>query len=168
MLIQHPDKAKMKQALTLISIGVFLMIALASLGPDGSTNTKVSIKDCMEKPAVQGKLRVDVTVLDTLGQPLGTGRMHIYIVHQKVKPDTSCTFDVIFGATHTVNVPSNGHYVYEGNDYIHDNSEDLFRVEVSFTADGAPGHAFTLIREVQVKKYSNSDFQFTFKVKPPL
>jgi hypothetical protein len=150
---------KAKPILSMIAIGVFLIMAAASFGPDSSTNTTVAIKDCMDKAPFQGKLKVTIKVEDT--SVYVTGRL--FISHQKVRQDT-CEFDVVWSANELIAIPNgSGMYVYEGIDFIHDNSEDLFRVQVHLSASDG-----TFLDQTMVQKYQTADFHFLVKRKPKL
>ena len=155
---------QIRPLLSLVAIGLFLLLALASLdfGPDKSTNTTVAIKDCEEKPAVNVTLRIDVSYQWTGGLddlkfiPGAFG--NISIVHQKVNADKTCTFYVESSQVIDFVCNDDGVFTYEGPTWTHDNSEDLIRVELfgkENLIDFYPDH-----RKVKVLKYDNANFDF--------
>ncbi len=152
-------KNKWKSLLSFLVIGLFMMMALASLGPDKSTNTTVAISNCQSRPAAQGHLVITIQITDQKGESIG-GSGKLFIVHQKVRSDTTCTYDVILSLVHEFTVAYNDTYTYDGPDFIHDNSEDLFRVELILRATQLSDS----YAEVKVIKYAQSTINFRPKV----
>ncbi len=115
----------MKPLLSFFAIGLFLLITLATFQlSKESTNETVAIKECKEKPPVHGKLHIEIKYEPEV-------RGIIFITQQKVRHDTTCTFDVITNYRHTFNFDVQGRYVFDDDsEWTHDNSEDLFRIEV--------------------------------------
>jgi len=144
-------------------IGVFLLIALATDSlSDESTNETVAITDCKEKPIATGKVHVEVR--SDLPGHYGM----LLITQQKVRHDTTCMFDVITNKTVTFNCDDTGLYIYDDDDtWTHDNSEDLWRVEVAMRAGSLSGIDL-FDRQVQVRKYYQSNFYFTVNHKSGL
>jgi len=149
----------LRYVLSFLVIGFFLMITTATNVFNLlliSSNVTVAIENCEAKPPVIGTLEINMLALDSLGNgiPGVTGRL--FIVHQKVNSDT-CKFDVVFNVTHTFETDANGLASYTGPDWLHDNSQDLWRVEIdwNFSYNISPK------RLVQVKYYSQSEFFFT-------
>ncbi|HLF64074.1 MAG TPA: hypothetical protein VI603_09985 [Saprospiraceae bacterium] len=160
---------KLKSFLSILAIGFFLLLALASDVTsllDTSTNTTVVVKNCEEKPSVSGSLIVTALALDTLDHPVQGVQGKIFIVHQKVRSDT-CVFDVVFSVKNSFVTGPDGRFTYTGPDWIHDNSQDLFRVEIQW--GGALGGVYPQPnRQTMVKYYSQSNFSFVAKQKPRL
>lgn len=142
----------------MIAIGVFLLLATSSFGPDASTNTSVAIKDCKEQAPILGKLKVTINIDDTSYNY--TGRL--IMSHQKVRPDT-CDYDIVWNVNQEILIARGTKiYVYDGPEWIHDNSEDLFRVQIHMYSNGK------LLEKTDVQKYNTSHFTYTVKRKPPL
>ena len=82
-------------------------------------------------------------------------------------PDT-CDFNVITNYRHSFNVDNEGNLVYtDGNVWHHDNSEDLWRIEVGVRCGSGLGGHDNYCRQVQVKKYTTAqDFSFNFPYSP--
>jgi hypothetical protein len=146
---------KWKSIYSVMAIGIFAVFAAASIGPDKSTNTTVAIDKCQTKPSFQGQLSIYVEVKDQHGASVeANGKL--YIVHQKVRPDTTCSFDVLTNLVHDFSVVPNQIYFYDGPAFSHDNSEDLFRVELKI--NGSTTHAN--YQEVKVIKYAEQNINF--------
>lgn len=162
-------KDKLKVVFSLMAIIFFMLIALSSIifaFLEGSTNTTVKIGNCQEKPGASGTLEVTVTALDSLDNPLAGVKGDMFITHQKVRPDT-CAFDVVFNVRNAFTTGANGQATYTGPDWIHDNSEDLFRVEVEWR--NFPTGTYPVPpRQTIVKRYNESTFSFTAKQLPRL
>src|SRR5690242_7308956 len=145
----------LKPIYSLIALALFLVFALASFGPDESSNATVAISNCNDQPGVTGELHVNVYFHFKQGQGAQIPGS-IFITHQKVKPD-SCVFEVLYNETIAFETDMSGHYSYVGQVWFHDNSEDLFRVEVKIKTNQSIPFYY---REVKVLKYANSDFSF--------
>jgi hypothetical protein len=144
--------------MSMVVIGAFLMITMATTINEfliSSTNTTVHIKNCESKPPVTGTLNIVVTAFDSLNNPLPGERGGFYITHQKVNPD-GCTYEVVTNLTVVYTTGPDGTATYQGPEWQHDNSQDLWRVEIrSNDIDTKPS------RQVLVKYYSDSNFHFT-------
>ncbi len=140
-------------------------MAAASFGPDISSNMKVAIKDCETKATVFGHLKVNIKVVNSLGFKEGFASGKLLVTHQKVKPD-SCIADVEVWKDINWLADSNGLYTYtEETEFIHNNKEDLFRVQVlTFSLLGPQSGSMS---DVQVLKYSQSECNFMMRT-PPL
>ena len=164
-------EGKLKPLMSVISICIFLLLAAASVGPDGSTNTTVAIKDCESKPEYDGTFSIRIFMVDKLGNGIPDAKGTIYITHQKVKPDNTCTYTATF---QTLNFTTNiiGGYVYVGEVFIHDNINDLYRVEVFGDSGVAPGGGtpflFDSWRAATTKYYNQDLFDFDIKIFRPL
>jgi len=158
---------KVKPVLSFIVIGIFLLIAIASFGPDTSTNTTVAIKDCEVKPAVQVQLKITIELDWEDGHNPVTGAFgKLFIVHQKVNPDNTCTFFVESQQTIDFITGQDGTFTFVGNTWTHDNSEDLIRVEVY--RSGSVIDLYGPNREMAVRYYSSGNFVFYNQVFPIL
>ena len=144
-----------KPILSTITIGVFLVFAFASIGPDKSTNTSVAISNRMEKPEVAVQLTIDISFKNKAGEPIKEAFGSIFIVHQTVKKDTTCTYDS-YPEDLEFYTDMNGYYGHSGITLHHSNSEDLYRVEVVIPKTAI----YNEVRKVQVLKYSNAAFTF--------
>lgn len=152
---------KLKPVFSLITIGLFLLLALASGGPDASTNTTVAITDCEPRFQAAGTLKATISVMNTEGEPIAGANVIIFIVHQEVKPPgDDCTFNRI-SSTDSALTGTDGTYTYNGSEYFHDNSHDLHRVEVVILQTPLR----TGYKEVQVQYYNSADFNFKCVVK---
>ncbi|MEO5906744.1 MAG: hypothetical protein ABIQ11_08460, partial [Saprospiraceae bacterium] len=107
--------------------------------------------------------QVILTALDTAGKPLPDVGGKLFITHQKVRAD-ACSFDLVFSATHSFTTGLDGTAAYTGPVWLHDNSQDLWRVQV----ESAYFPIVVPQSQVQVKYYSQSNFQFTTQQLPPL
>lgn len=154
-------KRRLRPLFSTVAIGIFIFLAFASFGPDGSTNTMVAISNCESKPPITVQVRVSVYIKDSdgLGVPGATGR--IYAVHQKINSDTSCTFTHVTESGNFI-TGNDGLFQFEGQTFMHDNSQDLFRVEI-VTDDGQNPYFYFGERETQVKYYDSGDFTFNFE-----
>jgi hypothetical protein len=129
-------------------IGGFVLFATATaLGPETSTNTTVAIKDCMEKPVVMNNFTVFVHYKEKSGAPIPGATGSVFITQQKVNPDT-CTF-MAFAYVDDLYTDGNGQFVTQGIPFVHNNSEDLWRVEVLIDMS----ENFNGGRKVEVVKY---------------
>ena len=146
---------KLKPILSLITVCLFLIIAVASLGPDASTNTTVAISNCEAKPQFAGILTVDISYTNTEGQPISEAAGSIFINHQEVNSNDDCTATT-FNYVESLYTGPNGKYFYSGFEYFHDNSEDLHRIEVIIPKNAL----YTGCRQVQVQKYNSATFNF--------
>jgi len=146
-----------KPVISLLTIGLFLLFALASFGPDASTNTTVAIKDCKPKPQVSGFLRVNISYKDKSGgDPIQGVGGRIFIANQTVIDEEDCEFETI-SSTHHFLTGSDGTYSYVGDEYFHDNAQDLHRIEIVFEKNAF----FEEYRPpVQVEKYNSATFHF--------
>lgn len=141
-----------RSVFSFLIIGLFLMAALASFGPDESTNTTVAISNCQPKPHISGTMSVQIHYTDNMGTPIPNITGTIFLTEQKVKPDTTCTFST-FTFPIDVVTDASGSYFSTGYNYGFDNSEDLWRAEVNM-----PQTAFyTACKEVKVVKYGGED-----------
>jgi hypothetical protein len=120
----------------------------------------------MEKPPFEGMVHVDVLARES-GIPKAGARGTMFLIHQKVNPDT-CTYSVLANQKLSFTTGSNGHFVYDGVTFTHDNSEDLYRIEITMEVPFNPYSSNRKLREIKVAKYSDSNFQFTFDIPPPL
>ena len=145
----------MKPIISLLSIAVFLAIALAT-GPDASTNTTVAISNCMDKPQVSGIVKVNVSFNKSDGTPIPLANGRIYITDQNVLSTSACDFAASSDQVDFITGPD-GKYSYAGDEYSHDNSEDLLRVEVVLFKSGSFEECKPA---VQVGKYNNYTFNF--------
>ena len=151
---------KIKPLLSLAAIGLFLLFAIASdLLPQESTNVSVAIRDCEEKPPVSGTIHVDV-LYTVNGIPRAGVNGEMFLVHQKVNPDTTCSYSLLARQMLAFTTNANGFFTYEGVPFLHDNSEDLYRIEIEMFAVTGTGRRPE--RQVKVGKYNDSNFQFTF------
>lgn len=142
----------MKFILSFVIIGLFLLAAMASFGPDDSTNTTVAISNCQSKPHVDGSILVKIHYTDKMGTPIPNITGSIFLTEQKVKPDTTCTFTSLTYST-DVATDASGDFISSVYNYSFDNSEDLWRVEVNM-----PQTAFyTACKEVKVFKYGGDN-----------
>ena len=151
-----------KPILSLLVTILFMVCALASFGPDASTNTTTEISNCEEEDPTEVKLNVLITLhnKETSNPVDGDGRL--FIVHQKVNPDDECKFSVIESLIINFTTGFDGEFNYNGGTtWIHDNTEDLYRIEVEIFDDPF----FTGYRKVQVGKYSVDDFTFYMQAK---
>lgn len=150
----------LRYVLSFLVIGFFLMITTATNVFNlliSSNNVSVAIENCEAKPPVTGTLQINMVALDSLGNPVPGIDGRLFIVHQKVTSDT-CTFDVVFNVTHNFETDANGFASYTGPDWLHDNSQDLWRVEIDWNFH----HNMSPQRQVQVKYYNNqSEFFFS-------
>lgn len=148
-------------------IAVFTFIAIASIGPDGSTNTSVAIKDCEVKPPVNVKLNINIDVHwervgGGTGNPVEGAFGKLFIVHQKVNSNDDCTYVADYTETIDFVCDQSGDYSFSGNTWLHDNAKDLIRVECLLIASALDGYGPQ--REVQVFTYDKGSFGFSFIV----
>ncbi len=142
----------MKSILSFIIIGLFLLAAMSSFGPDKSTNTTVAISNCQSKPQILGTLAVKLNYTDKTGTPIPNITGSIFLTEQKVNPDTTCTFT---SHTYSIDVVTDalGSFISSGYNFNFDNAEDLWRAEVNM-----PQTAFyTACKEVKVVKYGGEN-----------
>jgi hypothetical protein len=151
-----------RPALSIATIGLFLLFAMASFGPDGSTNTTVAIKDCEVKPPVSVTLKIEVGLLSFDNFPIEGAEGVLFISHQKVNANDECTFAVDGQQQISFVTNSQGKFNYTGSTWVHDNSEDLIRVEIYLYPH--PSEGFVGYKDVEVKKYSSGDVKFIKKV----
>src|SRR5687768_2354289 len=83
-------KSKLKACLSITSIIMFGLAAMASFGPDASTNTTVPISDCMPMPELPGTVNVTITYRNKDGTPIPNNPGRIYVWQQFVETDGSC------------------------------------------------------------------------------
>jgi len=147
-------KNKLSSVFSLFIIGLFLLFAMASGGPDGSSNASVAISNCKEMPPVDVQLIVDISLKNKSGEPLNLVYGNLFVVNQAVKQDT-CAFEA-FPEELEFYTDMSGKYSHHGITITHKNSEDLYRVEVFIPKTAL----YDEIRTVQVKKYDNAKFIF--------
>lgn len=151
-----------RPAISLATIGVFLLFAMASFGPDESTNTTVAIKDCEVKPPVSVTLKIEVSLQSNDNFPVEGAEGILFISHQKVNVNDECTFSVDGQQQISFVTNSQGKFNYTGSTWVHDNSEDLIRVELYLYPHPTAGYFGD--KRVQVTKYASGDFTFLQRV----
>lgn len=151
-----------RPTISMATIGVFVIMAMASFGPDGSTNTTVAIKNCEEKPPVNVTLKIHVELVSPPNVPVEGAEGVLFISHQKVNADDECTFSVDGQQQISFVTNSQGKFNYTGSTWVHDNSEDLIRVELYLYPHPTAG--FFGYKGVKVTKYASGDFQFLQRV----
>lgn len=147
---------RIKSLFSLITVIFFIGIGLASIGPDESTNTTVAIKDCEWKPEVEGVLEINVSFMNTLGEPIPEAGGEIFITHQQVNPGDECTFQGFTNALDLYTGPDGKFSYVSPFEFKHDNSEDLYRVEINIPKTAL----YTGCKQVQVLKYGAATFNF--------
>jgi len=146
----------MRSILSFAVIGFFLLAAIASFGPDEATNTTVPISDCESKPVVTGNLKVDIKLRTLQLEPIPEHDIQIFVTHQKVNPDTSCTFQsTMSNVILTTDIDGEISWFAPDN-FTHDNSEDLYRVQIKVRGDDNWDQA----DDIQVLKYNQAQFSF--------
>ncbi|HUR31486.1 MAG TPA: hypothetical protein VMZ69_08625 [Saprospiraceae bacterium] len=151
---------KLRPIFSLVTMIIFLMLALGSFGPDQSTNTTVAIKDCEVKPPVSGTLRVNVHLQEKSGASIANATGTLFLTQQEVKPDETCTF-TSFTFVEPIATDNNGNWIYGNHPFTHDNSQDLWRAEVVITKTAI----FTECRVVKVIYYPGSQINVKCVVK---
>lgn len=148
-----------KSVLSVLVIVFFLVITLATQFEDfllESTNTTVKIENCEDQPQVIGTITVAIIITNDDDEPLSSIDGKLFVTHQKVNTD-SCTFEVVFNEIIPFETNSQGVFIYQGPEWAHDNSQDLWRAEVEIESD----EFNTGYSDVQVKYYSEADFTFS-------
>lgn len=153
--------SKTKSTLSITIFGLFVFFALASGGPDTASNTTVPVSDCMVKPVVEDVLKVTVRVTSLNLIPVH-GDVKLHITHQKIINSEACEFHADEIKT-SIELNAAGVGTYTGSFWTHDNSQDLFRVQVQFNDVD-----YELYNDLQVKYYNNSDFEFDILLLPLL
>ena len=156
---------RLKYILSTLMIGIFLLFALSSQFSisdlfeflEESTNTTVKISDCKSDGPVSGQLYVIITYDNLEEEPVQYADGKLFITHQKVNSD-SCTFDVVLDLVIPFELDVEGTFIYEGVNWTHDNTEDLFRVQVSVPQVEDNYYGFDVF---EVKKFSDSRFIFS-------
>lgn len=153
-------KIKFQHLASICLVSVFVFLAFASFGPDASTNTSVAIKDCEEQPPISGTFNIFVSLKLPApdGIPKGVQAAgKIFIVRQKVNDNEACTYT---STSQTIDFTTshNGEYSYTGMSYMHDNSQDLVRVEI--LVNGSVFEFHGPHKEVRVHHYSIPDINF--------
>lgn len=144
-----------------------MVCALASFGPDASTNTTVAIKDCEEKPATQVKLEISVRFIwGESGLPVKQAFGSLFISHQKVINNEECTYTVDFVTIVDYITDDEGNFNYVGPTWTHDNSQDLIRVEIYRSGHAIDG--YYSYKESFVGVYNQGLFSFYDTVYPIL
>lgn len=150
---------KLKAYLSIASIIVFGLAAMASFGPDPSTNTSVAISDCMSMPPISGNVSITISYKDKNGIPIPEAPGIVYIWRQEVTTDGSCKVTAL-GLTplhEDIYTDANGNFVINGYPWTFDEKEELHRVEVIIEKTAL----YTGCRSVQVRKYgSGATFVF--------
>ncbi len=147
-----------RPAICLATIGVFLIMAMASFGPDASSNTTVAIKRCEEKPPVSLTLSISVTLKEEGSFPAIGEKGKLFISHQKVTNSEECIYAVESQEVIDFTTDASGSFHYTGSTWTHDNSEDLIRVELNVEGGILYGHDG--VKEVKVEKYGSGTFYF--------
>ncbi len=151
-------KTKMKILFSIGALVLFGLFAMASFGPDTSTNTYVAIKDCKSEPAFSGNVTISISYKDKMGVPIPNATGRVYIWKQETTDDGTC---MPSGFTSPLDeeifTDAAGNFFINGYPYTFDNSEDLHRVELVIDKTALR----TGCREVQVRKYGSSA-TFTF------
>jgi len=159
-------QVKTKHLFSLLILGVFLVMALASEFLDESTNTSVGIKpgDCQGRPPFTGKLKV---VLQNTGQVLmgPTWLVEINLTDQKINDTINCT-SFYQAKIVTQEILSPGFSItYTSPDFTHDNKSDLWRVAVRAKIVGTDDWTN---QEVKVAFYDQTMLTFNINTLPHL
>jgi hypothetical protein len=151
---------RLKTILSILTIGLFLLFALASEFLDESTNTTVEVPDCKSDGPVSGQLYVEINYVNLENDPVPFADGTLFITHQKVNSD-SCTFEVVLNLVIPFELDAQGKFIYEGPSWTHDNTGDLFRVQVSVPPNkDVFYYGFDV---VEVKRFNDSRFIITQK-----
>ena len=156
---------KMKVFLSIICMAIFIVFAMASEFLDESTNTSVVVEDCEVKPEFTGTLHIGVQYLDSDNEGVSDARCEINIVHQLID-NTDCTAHEVSNETKHFFTDNFGRCEFTTETFLHDNSSDLFRVQVQITPDKDDEDYIPFYQAVQVATYSTTDLAF-FKIAPP-
>ena len=149
---------RIKHILSVLTLGLFIFFIIAQ-APDGSTSTEVDISNCEPKPAISITLTVNASFVDENGKPVESASISIFIVHQLVNNNESCTYSVFENILITRTTDASGHVAYTESGYVHQNSQDLFRIEVYHSP--LFGYGYSKFNQVKVGKYANATFNFT-------
>ncbi|HUR31487.1 MAG TPA: hypothetical protein VMZ69_08630 [Saprospiraceae bacterium] len=146
---------KLRHTLSCLTISAFILIAFGSLGPDESTNTNIaSPGDCEERPGAGGALSINIFYHDLLGIPIGNAAGTIFITHQKIGSD--CEYLLFDYFTESFATGFDGRYFTGGWEFFHDNSEDIYRVELIIKKSATHSGC----RMVKAGKYNVRNFSF--------
>ena len=146
---------KLKPAFTLFSIGLFILFAVASFGPDNSTNTEIAINECLDKPEVSGILYVIIYHKDKSGAPIPFANGRLYIAHQKVlNPNVDCHYTVVPNQVDFI-TDIDGKYTYS-IPFTHNCDKDLNRIQLAFDKTSS----FTAVNQVKVAYYATTSIIF--------
>ncbi|HZV68062.1 MAG TPA: hypothetical protein VFG10_00890 [Saprospiraceae bacterium] len=148
----------LKAVLSVVVTALFLLFAYASSWDDvmaTSTNTTVAIKDCEQETGVSGQLIANLSFNHKNGVSIAGATGEIYITHQIASKE--CEPVVLQSIVKSFVTDLDGNYEFVGDSYLHNNSQDLIRVEVHI--DSRPGH-WDDWKSVQVKYYNSFVFFF--------
>ena len=146
--------------LSFFTLVLFVILAAASFGPDSASNTIVKVGNCEPKPPINVSAKVNVLVIDNEGNPVQAGEGSLFINNLIVVFD-SCEYDPrAFYKEHVVIGPD-GTYHFQSPPNLHENSQDLYRVELVFRIAGRES------RTVKTLKYDQTTVSFTLKTPDP-
>ena len=149
----------LKSVLSVAVIAFFLLFAYASSWDDvmaTSTNTTVAIKDCAHEPvSLSGQMTATLSFNHKNGISISGATGEIYITHQIANED--CTPNVLQSIVASFVTDLDGDYEYIGPTFLHNNSQDLFRVEVHIDSRSGLWDDW---KSVQVKYYGEATFVF--------
>ena len=124
--------SRWKSALSVMSIALFLAIALSSGKPDDATNTVIPIDNslCMVKPTVNSPATAHIIFKDKkTGAPLAFFKGEIFFTIQQVTlPE--CRYDRVIKSNHSFTTDAAGVYTYTSDAIEMKNAADGFRMQV--------------------------------------
>jgi hypothetical protein len=145
---------KMNSILSLVTIAVFALLAMASWG---STNTEVQVTACKPKPSFTGQLTITIKSRHQDGTIIPNMVGKLFLVHQIIQDTTNCQHLVVLTQTIPFNTGMAGNFQYVTQSFTHANEGDLWRIEVDIppVAGRYKGH-----RRLVAAKYSETTHLF--------
>jgi hypothetical protein len=157
----------MKPLLSLLSIGIFILFALSSDFLDESTNHFITLDDCEGKPPFTGTLTIAIQYLTANSLPVVGAECRINIVHQ-ITDIITCESSVVGEATIERVLDNQGRCSFETASFTHENSIDLFRVDVSVIPKEEDLHTSPTFRDVHYALYNTTTLTFFKQAAKPL
>ena len=151
----------LKSFLSLLTVAFFIWIGYASFG---SSNTEVSVLECVSKPPVTHSLLVRIFLLSSDTMPVALQHGQLFLLHQKITDTLNCQYIVDEELEIDFTVDEFGYYSYTTNLQIHNNSGDLWRAEVCIRDETQA----CIFRKVQVAFYDTDQITFQLNALPPL
>lgn len=152
---------KLRHLLSIAAAAVFIIMAMASFGPDTSTHLEVLRTVCVPDDIVTVRPEVEVVILDDLDRPIIGQPLTVFTTQQKINDLDDCLFASTFETYNGISTDAYGICKIPISYMVQNNHGDLIRVEVKVeeTVD------YTGARVVKVLDYGDEFVNFLIILK---